>query len=463
MAYVVTTPLPSLAAALPLGLLSLPWVILVPRAAAGAGTPFGAVSLILLGVAVVMALGPLVAMPLAEVERLRLRLVDTRPVTSGHGKPHGTGVWWWLRTRYTERATWYEVGHTWLLATVIPVLYFAVLSPLIVMGASIASPFLVDDSAPISLGPAHVSTVEEAVPYALAGVALLPAVPYVLALLAGGHGMLARALLQGGSGERLRAELVEVSRSRVRLVGAFEAERRRIERDLHDGAQQRLISLTLQLGLARLDLPPGSPAAKGVADAHDQAKLLMAELRELIHGIHPQILTDLGLPAALRELADQQAIPVTVDAGDARRGPVPRRGHHVLRRRRGPDQHRQAQRCHGGTHLRPPEHHWPSGERHLPSTGRHRRHPGERLPGESLPGPHQRHGGERHPSPSGQAHHGDPRQWSGRRRPATGHRPHRPRRPGGGGGRHTGAVQPGRWPDPATCGDSLHPQRPPSE
>ena len=79
--------------------------------------------------------------------------------------------------------------------------------------------------------------------------------------LAGAHGAVARALLQAGSDDRLRAELVEVSRSRARLVDAFEAERRRIERDLHDGAQQRLVSLTLQLGLARLDLPADSPAA----------------------------------------------------------------------------------------------------------------------------------------------------------------------------------------------------------
>ena len=104
-----------------------------------------------------------------------------------------------------------------------------------------------------------------------------------------------------------------MSRSRARLAGAFEAERRRIERDLHDGAQQRLVSLTLQLGLARHDLPPASPAGQTVAAAHEQAKTLMAELRELIHGIQPQILTDLGLAAALGDLADQSPIPVAVD------------------------------------------------------------------------------------------------------------------------------------------------------
>jgi signal transduction histidine kinase len=123
----------------------------------------------------------------------------------------------------------------------------------------------------------------------------------------------ARALLHGRSREALHAQLVEVSRSRARLVDAFEAERRRIERDLHDGAQRRLVSLTLQLGLARLDLPPDSTAGTSVAEAHEQAKQTMAELRELIRGIHPQVLTDRGLPVALRSLADDTPIPVTVD------------------------------------------------------------------------------------------------------------------------------------------------------
>jgi len=133
-----------------------------------------------------------------------------------------------------------------------------------------------------------------------------------LATLAGGHAAVARALLDGRTGDRSKAALVEVSRSRVRLVDAFEAERRRIERDLHDGAQQRLVSLTLKLGLAQLDLPEGSAAARSVTVAHDEAKQLMAELRELIHGIHPKILTDLGLAVALRDRADQCPIPVSV-------------------------------------------------------------------------------------------------------------------------------------------------------
>jgi len=66
------------------------------------------------------------------------------------------------------------------------------------------------------------------------------------------------------------------------MAHAFDAERLRIERDLHDIAQQRLVALTMQIGVARLDLPPSSPAAAAMASAHEQAKTLMVELRDLI-------------------------------------------------------------------------------------------------------------------------------------------------------------------------------------
>jgi signal transduction histidine kinase len=95
-------------------------------------------------------------------------------------------------------------------------------------------------------------------------------------------------------------------------VDAFEVERRRIERDLHDGAQQRLVALNLQLGLARLELPADSPAATQVAAAHELAKDALSELRELIRGVHPKILTDRGLAAAVGDVAGNAPVPVDV-------------------------------------------------------------------------------------------------------------------------------------------------------
>jgi signal transduction histidine kinase len=96
------------------------------------------------------------------------------------------------------------------------------------------------------------------------------------------------------------------------LVDAFEAERRRIERDLHDGAQQRLVALTMTLGLARLDAPPG-PLADQLAKAHEEAGQALAELRELVHAIHPKVLADYGLEAAVADAADRSSVPVDVE------------------------------------------------------------------------------------------------------------------------------------------------------
>ncbi|MFC6022470.1 sensor histidine kinase [Plantactinospora solaniradicis] len=316
LAYLLTTPPVALACAIPLGLLGLPWLFLLSRGAELGRLPLGVlVFLLLLGAVLLAGFGPLLAVPLGGLERARLRLVDSRPVGSGHRTPPAPDPWSWLRTRYTEPATWLTLGYAGLMATVALVLSSAALALLLLIGVLVASPLLVaSGEGAISIGIAEVDTVGQALPYTLLGLALLVVVPYPVALLAGAHGLLTRALLAGGTHARLRTELVEVSRSRARLVDAFEAERRRIERDLHDGAQQRLVSLTLQLGLARVEIPADSPGAVAVADAHEQAKVFMMELRELIRNIHPKVLTDRGLPAAVRDLADQSAVPVTVDA-----------------------------------------------------------------------------------------------------------------------------------------------------
>jgi signal transduction histidine kinase len=236
--------------------------------------------------------------------------------------PGAGGATGWLRARYTDSAAWRETGYACLQATVMPAASVAALFAVILAGAFIASPLLIGlHKGPVSAGPWHASTLPQSVPFSFAGLVLLGLCSYLVTLVAGADAAVSRSLLfSGGPEERLRAELTEVAASRARLAGAFEAERRRIERDLHDGAQQKLVALTMQLGLARLDLPPG-PAAQAVITAHEQAKQLMADLRDLIHGIQPQVLTDLGLPAALSELADQAPFPVTVDAALTGRPP----------------------------------------------------------------------------------------------------------------------------------------------
>ena len=120
----------------------------------------------------------------------------------------------------------------------------------------------------------------------------------------------------------LRARLEELRASRARIVEAAQSERRRIERDLHDGTQQRLVSIALTLGLAdsRLDRDPSS-ARPLLHEARTSLSDALKELRELSQGIHPGILTERGLPAALEELAYRARLPLELDVALAERLP----------------------------------------------------------------------------------------------------------------------------------------------
>jgi PAS domain S-box-containing protein len=111
----------------------------------------------------------------------------------------------------------------------------------------------------------------------------------------------------------LHARLEELAASRARIVTAGDVERRRLERNLHDGAQQRLValSLTLRLALAKLDSDPAAAGA-ALADAGDELSLALEELRELARGLHPAVLTDRGLRAAVDVLASRAPVRVEI-------------------------------------------------------------------------------------------------------------------------------------------------------
>ncbi|WP_460777578.1 sensor histidine kinase [Nocardiopsis nanhaiensis] len=279
-----------------------------------------AAALLLMVVLLTLICGPLVAIALAGVERWRLRLVHP-PVASGH-RTAGPGLFGWLRVRYTEAATWREFAYLALLTLVIDPIAYALLFLFVGMGAFLAlGPVITAFGETMALGPWQVDDPVTALVLVPPGAALLLASPYALALTVGAHASLSRTLLGGRDTEELRSELVEVTRSRARLVDAFETERRRIERDLHDGAQQQLISLAMQVGLARMDAPPGSDMERTLASVHGQAKEVIGSLREIIRGIHPKVLSDRGLPAALPELADRSAVPVRTRVDLPRRLP----------------------------------------------------------------------------------------------------------------------------------------------
>jgi signal transduction histidine kinase len=299
---------------------SWPWrslAYLLSGVVLGAATVSALIFLAFAGVVLAIVLVGLVALlgivysgiVVARFERWRLRLVDADPAPN----PHRPVARWrdWPLTRLREQATWRELGYTVLN---IVGLWWVDLGMLMVMlGVPITG-----ISYPLWAEPGAGGW--QVLPVVL-GLAFLPVAAYPITAWAAARAALTRAVLSPRDHE-LGEQLREVARSRARLLGAFELERRRIERDLHDGAQQRLVALTVNLGLARLDLPPDSPAAAQVEQAHEQAKQALADLRELIRGVHPQVLTDRGLEAAVRNVAGRSPIPVGVDIALPRRLPA---------------------------------------------------------------------------------------------------------------------------------------------
>ena len=114
----------------------------------------------------------------------------------------------------------------------------------------------------------------------------------------------------------------QLAASRARLVSAADEERRRLERNLHDGAQQRLVSLSLTLRHLRRKLSEPAAATELLEAASNELSVALEELRELARGIHPAVLTDRGLEPALRSLADRSSVPMTIDLDRAGRLPA---------------------------------------------------------------------------------------------------------------------------------------------
>jgi signal transduction histidine kinase len=121
----------------------------------------------------------------------------------------------------------------------------------------------------------------------------------------------------------LRRQAADLQDSAKRIVSAQDAERRRLARDLHDGAQQRLVSLSLALQLARRAAERGQQTEQALDQASEELAHALSELRELARGIHPAVLTDGGLSAAIESLAERSPVPATVAAAPEARFPGP--------------------------------------------------------------------------------------------------------------------------------------------
>ncbi|MFF9161729.1 sensor domain-containing protein [Streptomyces longwoodensis] len=284
----------------------------------------GLLAVVLVGLPL-LGLTAFAGLPVAAVERWRLGWLGEGPGPAGteaarltaHADPPAPGLRSWLGTRLREAATWRELGHALLTGFLLwPVEALVVTVALVCPAALVATPLLLatagEGRETKVLKAVTVTGQAQACALAALGLVALAAGLYGVGVAAGARAGLTRLLVLPRAGEA-EARVRELARSRVRLVEAFEAERRRIERDLHDGAQQRLVALSMTLGLARLDAPPDGPLAAQLARAHAQADAALAELRELVHGIHPQVLADYGLAAAVADAADRSPVPVATE------------------------------------------------------------------------------------------------------------------------------------------------------
>ena len=230
-----------------------------------------ALAITLLGLPV-LALGLWSIRGAAHAERRLLHRFLDLELTAGYRRPQRPGWWPTFQARATDPQTWRDFGYLF-------------------------------GQMPLGLAT---------LPIVIA-VGWIPWIgPRVIGALAGLQAKWARAMLASSPDPELTAQVTESRSAQARIIEAADAERRRLERDLHDGAQQRLVSLSLKLAMAKAKLGDDGEARALLDEAHAESKAAVAELRDLARGIHPAILTDRGLGPALEELASRATVPTDV-------------------------------------------------------------------------------------------------------------------------------------------------------
>jgi signal transduction histidine kinase len=298
----------------------------------------------LIGIPILFAL-LYVSRAMGTIERVRAALLLDVDVPSPYRPDPPRDTWWRVHlSRATDPATWIELGYHLLLMP-IGVITFTIVVTFWTLGLSLfllplyawtlPEPVqffdawfnvIVTDS-PLSVrigttsGTYHwiLDTPIEIALVVLLGLVVLLITPWVIHGVANVNRAIVRGLLGRDVTERVRS----LTASRTAAVDLAAEDRRRIERDLHDGVQQRLVSLAMDLGRAKEKLDTDPDRAKElVDDAHEEAKRAITEVRDLARGIHPAVLTDRGLDAALSALAARSTVPVEVSVDVAVRPPA---------------------------------------------------------------------------------------------------------------------------------------------
>jgi signal transduction histidine kinase len=303
----------------------------------------GSLLVVLVGIPVIGA-GIELARYVARAERWRMELVDGRPMVPHRYRPldfqpsapYGDWLRQYAEGQFLDFARWRDVVYT-LIGFPLVLLEFALMVGIwaIVLG-------LLAATAALLTGVAFEGGVfeGEAIPLVapivtgMMCLALIPVAAFITRGLMTLQRAIAQTLLCVDPTEALRQDVERLRESRSAAVELEASELRRIERDLHDGAQQRLVMLAMDLGRAEEKIESDPEGARQlVADAREQSRLALAELRDLVRGTAPSILIDRGIVAAVASIAQKSRIPTNIDAvriGDMRFSPaVERTGYFV--------------------------------------------------------------------------------------------------------------------------------------
>lgn len=286
---------------------------------------FGA-SVLVIGVGFVFVAFAIEASRLvARIERARSRWADGRPMLAHAYRPYGSSFRDLVLAQFLDIARWRDVVYIFV---AFPLAILELVAATVLWAVSLALLSLpvwyLTGDLPSSVAGRDVTPIALAVIGGLAGLALAPVAATVSRGLMALHGAVVSGLLCESESKALERRVATLETSRRAVIDVEATELRRIERDLHDGAQQRLVMLSINLGLAaeRIETDPAS-AKDLVEDARDQARQALTELRDLVRGIAPAILLDRGLVPALSSLAGRGPVAtvVTSDLPDGIRLP----------------------------------------------------------------------------------------------------------------------------------------------
>jgi signal transduction histidine kinase len=278
------------------------------------------------GLAILVVGLPLLALTLtvvrwgADTERARAALVLATPIARPprHGEGRLLARW---RTRLRDRHTWRELAYMVLLGPAgiasgaLAIAAWA--AAIVALGAPALHRLAAEGSVLEGLSGLELAAV------AAAGLAMIPAAAWLTVAIARSLARLAAWLLAPDARDALAARVRTLEHTRAGAVESADARLRRLERDLHDGAQHRLAFIAMELDRARGKLADDPAAAAPLLlHAHEESKRAMGELRDLVRGIHPSVLADRGLDAAISGLAERTRVPVSLRIELPSRPPV---------------------------------------------------------------------------------------------------------------------------------------------